>query len=112
MRLMPRPESCFGNRQRHREFLLLRRRFKSTGNNTSQWFRDGAETLPVWSPRSIRLFRDCIRWCRTAGPSGYTHWKRSAEKSETGNSEIWGLEIGQSRYLKAENRKLKMDLGD
>jgi hypothetical protein len=32
--------------------------------------------------------------------------------SEIGNSEVWDLEIGQTRYLKAEIRSLKLDLGD
>jgi hypothetical protein len=33
-------------------------------------------------------------------------------KSGIGNSEIGSFEIGQARYLKAEIRKLKTDLGD
>jgi hypothetical protein len=33
-------------------------------------------------------------------------------KSGIGNSEVWSFEIEQTRQVKAENRKLKMDLGD
>ena len=37
---------------------------------------------------------------------------RGNRKSGIGNPEIWDLEIGQARHLKAEIRNLKLDLGD